>query len=169
MPDVYPPGIDVDILGRGTPTEAGQVTLMIRLLRHTAFAPTRTPDGCEAASLSPCGVRDLDWSAACSPLETAMRTIEAEEAQTRFAEVLNEVENGETVIVTRDGQPVARVSPARQAIDDAAAAMEETHRLRRDYRPMLDGITLRELIEHGRDRRFEHLTRSQDDEDDRGR
>jgi len=35
--------------------------------------------------------------------------------------------------------------------DDVAAAMEEIHRFRREHRPTLGGITLREFIEEGRD------------------
>jgi antitoxin (DNA-binding transcriptional repressor) of toxin-antitoxin stability system len=40
-----------------------------------------------------------------------MKTIAASEAETRFGALLQDDEKGETVIVTRDGQPVARVSP----------------------------------------------------------
>jgi hypothetical protein len=34
--------------------------------------------------------------------------------------------------------------------DDAAAAIEQIHRFRREHRLTLGGITLRELIEEGR-------------------
>ena len=80
-----------------------------------------------------------------------MKTIRANEAEARFGELLKQVEKGETIVVIRDGQPVARVSPARQDMDDAAAAMEEIHRFRREFRPTLGGITIRELIEEGRE------------------
>ena len=79
-----------------------------------------------------------------------MRTVGAYEAKTRFGELLREVENGETIIVIRHGQPVARLSPMDRETDDAAAAIEEIHRFRRENRPTLGGITLRELIEEGR-------------------
>ncbi|MGH2616366.1 MAG: type II toxin-antitoxin system Phd/YefM family antitoxin [Thermomicrobiales bacterium] len=82
-----------------------------------------------------------------------MRTIEAEEAETRFGALLKEVENGETVIVTRDGQPVARVSPIGEERPGVAAAIETLHRYRREHRPTLGGMSIRELIEDGR--RFE--------------
>jgi len=36
-----------------------------------------------------------------------MKTVGAYEAKTRFGELLREVENGETIIVTRHGLPVA--------------------------------------------------------------
>lgn len=80
-----------------------------------------------------------------------MKTDGAYEAKTHFGEPLREVECDETVIVTRHGQPVARFSPMGKEADDVAAAMEEIHRFRREYRPTLGEITLRELIEEGRE------------------
>ena len=103
-----------------------------------------------------------------------MKTIKANEAEARFRELLEQVENGETIIVIRDGQPVAQVSPvpaertdgaaaveelrryrqeSRPTLNenDAAAAMEEIHRFRREFRPTLGRITIRELIEEGRE------------------
>lgn len=45
-------------------------------------------------------------------LETAeARTIQASEAKTHFLRILDEVERGQTVIVTRHGKPVARITP----------------------------------------------------------
>ena len=79
-----------------------------------------------------------------------MRTVGAYEAKTRFGELLREVENGETIIVTRHGFPVARLSPMDKEADDAAAAIEELHRYRREHRPTLGGMSIRELIEEGR-------------------
>ena len=80
-----------------------------------------------------------------------MRTVGAYEAKTRFGELLREVENGETIIVTRHGFPVARLIPMAKEAVDVAAAMEEIHRFRREHRPTLGRITLRELIEEGRE------------------
>lgn len=80
-----------------------------------------------------------------------MRTVGAYEAKAHFAELLREIEAGETIIVTRHGVPIARLMPIGKAADDAAAAMEELIRFRRERRPTLDGITLRELIEEGRE------------------
>jgi prevent-host-death family protein len=87
---------------------------------------------------------DRQWRA-------SMKTVGAYEAKTRFSELLREVENGETIIVTRHGFPVARLSPMAKEADDVAAAMEEIHRFRREHHPTLRGITLRELIEEGRE------------------
>lgn len=42
----------------------------------------------------------------------AMRTVSATEASRSFAALLDQVENGETVIVTRGGRRIARIGPA---------------------------------------------------------
>lgn len=44
-----------------------------------------------------------------------MRTISLADAKARLSEILNEVEAGEEVVITRHGTPVARVVPARPA------------------------------------------------------
>ena len=80
-----------------------------------------------------------------------MKTVGVFETKTRFGELLTEVENGETIILTRHGVPVARLSPLRKGADDAVAAMEELHRFRRKHRPTLGGMSTRELIDEGRE------------------
>jgi prevent-host-death family protein len=68
-----------------------------------------------------------------------MKSVGAYEAKTRFAELLREIENGETINVTRHGLPIARLSPMEKEADDAAAAVEELHRYRRGHRTALGG------------------------------
>lgn len=80
-----------------------------------------------------------------------MTTIGAYEAKTHFAELLRKVEGGETVTVTRHGVPIVRMIPVGKTSDDAKAAIEALHRFRREHRPTLGGITIRELIEEGRE------------------
>jgi prevent-host-death family protein len=80
-----------------------------------------------------------------------MKTVGAYEVKTRFGELLREVESGETIVVTRHGVPIARLIPMDKEANDAAAAIEELHRYRREHRPTLGGISMRELIEEGRD------------------
>lgn len=66
-----------------------------------------------------------------------MRTIQASEAKTHFLRVLDQVERGESVIVTRHGRPVARISPentldserARQAFARIRALRSENERM----------------------------------------
>ena len=44
-----------------------------------------------------------------------MNQMQATEAKARFAELLRTVEHGETVVITRHGRAVARVTPAHEA------------------------------------------------------
>ena len=52
-----------------------------------------------------------------------MREIQSSEAKARLTQLLNDVERGETIVITRHGRPIARLVPEarrRQAeIDDA--------------------------------------------------
>ncbi len=52
-----------------------------------------------------------------------MRTIGAFEAKTRLSQLLDQVEAGETVIITRHGEPVAELVPARPKRDQATIRM----------------------------------------------
>jgi len=45
-------------------------------------------------------------------MESAVKTINEEEAAETFEQCAREVEAGEEYIITRDGQPVARLVPA---------------------------------------------------------
>jgi prevent-host-death family protein len=81
-----------------------------------------------------------------------MRTVGAYEAKTRFSELLADVANGETVVVTKHGVPVAQLVPIRHDFAAAAAAIEEWERYRDEHNISLgEGITIRELIEDGRE------------------
>jgi prevent-host-death family protein len=51
-----------------------------------------------------------------------MQTIQASEAKTKFLRILDDVERGASVIVTRRGKPVARIVP------EAAADRERVER-----------------------------------------
>ena len=82
---------------------------------------------------------------------TGMKTVGAYEAKTRSSEWLADVANGETVVVTKHGVPVAHIVPIRKGISDAAAAIDEWRRYRREHNITLGGeLTTRELIEEGR-------------------
>lgn len=74
-----------------------------------------------------------------------MKTVGTFEAKTHFSALLNEVERGETVVITRNGKPVARLLPARQDDQSPDAAMQRI--LSRQVRV---GIPIRELIDEGR-------------------
>ena len=79
-----------------------------------------------------------------------MHTVGVFEAKNRLTALLDEVESGGEVIITRRGKPIARLAPlegglsrvkARAAADGLRAASKGQ---------ALGGLTLRELIAEGR-------------------
>jgi prevent-host-death family protein len=83
-----------------------------------------------------------------------MSTVGAFEAKTKLAELLDKVEGGETITITRHGKPVAKLVPA--SADEAERArkralIEEIKRWRvgKD-RGAGPGTTIPELIKAGR-------------------
>jgi prevent-host-death family protein len=61
-----------------------------------------------------------------------MREIQASEAKVHLPRILDEVERGETIVITRHGRPIARIVPEaqrRQAeIDAAIGTIKELRR-----------------------------------------
>jgi prevent-host-death family protein len=53
-----------------------------------------------------------------------MRTVSAREANQFFSKLLQCVVDGEEVVITRRGKPVARLTPARPAVADPERAAE---------------------------------------------
>lgn len=63
-----------------------------------------------------------------------MREIQSSEAKAKFAQFLDEVERGETIVITRHGRPIAHLVPAPASDGDRV-------------RKALDGITaLRQTV-----------------------
>lgn len=63
-----------------------------------------------------------------------MREIQASEAKTHLPQLLDEVERGETVVITRHGRPIARLVPEkerRRAEIDAAVESIKRNRVGR--------------------------------------
>ncbi|HEX3660236.1 MAG TPA: type II toxin-antitoxin system prevent-host-death family antitoxin [Acidobacteriaceae bacterium] len=66
-----------------------------------------------------------------------MRQVQASEAKTRFLQLLDEVEKGDSFLITRHGKPVARITPEadrrqaeiEQALADLRALPSRRHRL----------------------------------------
>jgi len=55
-----------------------------------------------------------------------MKQVQASVAKAQLAELLDKVERGETVVITRHGKPIARLVPDRDARrDNARRAWEE--------------------------------------------
>jgi len=78
-----------------------------------------------------------------------MREVGAFEAKNKLAELLDEVEQGGEVVITRRGRPVARLVAPGQF--DRAAAKAAAERIRQRSRGVtLDGLSIKSLIEEGR-------------------
>lgn len=78
-----------------------------------------------------------------------MKTVGAYEAKTHLSRLLEEVEKGETIMITKHGSPVAMLTPAPNAKQiDVAAVISDLRSLRREV--SLDGASVREMIEEGR-------------------
>ena len=66
-------------------------------------------------------------------IEIAMATISAADAESRFPELLDRVSRGEEIVVTRDGQPIARLAPERpKGLDGVRKAVENLRALQQD-------------------------------------
>jgi len=86
-------------------------------------------------------------------LEKPMITVGSFEAKTKLAELLDKVEDGETVTITRRGKPVARLMPMPVADREARMQdlIDEIVRTRKGKdRGAKPGTTIPELIKAGR-------------------
>lgn len=84
-----------------------------------------------------------------------MTTISAFAAKTRFGELLDRVERGEEIVITRHDRSIARISPLVEKPDlarvrQAVAALRKIGREHRLNPPGLPKTTYRELINEGR-------------------
>ncbi len=79
-----------------------------------------------------------------------MKKVGAFEAKTKFGQLLDWVEAGDEVVITRRGKVVARLVPPAGAIDrDAGLAAAVRIRSRR-MGVTLDRLKIKDLIEEGR-------------------
>lgn len=73
------------------------------------------------------------------------------EARNSFSALIERVEKGEEITITRHGKPVARLVPALSNDERRAKALEAAEWLRNNRQNnRLDGMSIRELIEEGR-------------------
>lgn len=81
-----------------------------------------------------------------------MREVGTLEARNSLSALLELVEKGEEVTITRHGKPVARLVPvpSERDIEKARAAVEAIRELRKSVRPDPDGLTVRDYIQMGR-------------------
>lgn len=78
-----------------------------------------------------------------------MIEVGAFDAKTHLSSLLDRVIQGEEVLITRRGAPVARLVPAKQARKaSAVAAIERLRAIRRDVR--LGGLDWKRLRDEGR-------------------
>jgi prevent-host-death family protein len=78
-----------------------------------------------------------------------MKTIGAFEAKTHLSQLLDRVENGEEITITRHGLPVAVLAPAKPANDrnSTKALIKEIQQLRAGLR--LENISVKQLAHEG--------------------
>lgn len=78
-----------------------------------------------------------------------MDSVGAYEAKTHFSQLLERVEGGERIIISKHGVPVAVLQPVDRSrnvpVRETIAALKEFQRGHR-----LDGLSVRDMIEEGR-------------------
>ena len=72
-----------------------------------------------------------------------MRSIQSAEAKARFSSLLDDVERGETIVITRHGKPIARIVPE---VDDARARRREAVEAIKAFRKTMPRMTIEEIL-----------------------
>jgi prevent-host-death family protein len=66
-----------------------------------------------------------------------MQTIQASEAKTKFLSILDEVERGATILITRHGKPIARIVPEAEIDRERVErAFESIREIRKRTKPV---------------------------------
>jgi prevent-host-death family protein len=89
----------------------------------------------------------LSW---LSQLIGQMMEIGAFEAKNTLGSLLDRVEKGEEIIITRRGKAVARLAPVRTDKDRSAAVAAAKELLELSKGATLGGLNIKDLIEEGR-------------------
>lgn len=88
------------------------------------------------------------------PTPSSRNLVGAFDAKTRFGDLLDRVERGEVIVITRHGHPVARLVPFDETVDRerAQAAVERlmTFGEGEDIR-LPKGVSIEDLINEGRE------------------
>ena len=82
--------------------------------------------------------------------ESVMREVGAFEAKNRFGTLLNWVEKGEEIVITRRGKAVARLVPSTSGFDREKAAQAVAGILARRVGITLGGLKIKDLVNEGR-------------------
>jgi len=84
-------------------------------------------------------------------LNQALKTVGAFEAKTHLSKLLEEVQQGEEVLITRHGRAVARMLPMQaNHMEQRLRAIEQLRNFRSGKR--LQGLTIQQLRDEGRQR-----------------
>jgi prevent-host-death family protein len=75
--------------------------------------------------------------------QNSVREIQSSEAKAKFAQILEEVANGETVVITRRGEPIARLMPEAEARSQSRRKVFDDIR---QMRATLPRLTLEEIL-----------------------
>ena len=79
-----------------------------------------------------------------------MSTWQLQEAKTKLSALLDLVEAGEEIVITRRGKPVARLVSAAPAIDREKARAAAARIIERSKGVTLGGLSIKDLINEGR-------------------
>jgi prevent-host-death family protein len=78
-----------------------------------------------------------------------MREMDASEAKNKFSHLLDQVERGEEILITRRGKAVARIVPAESGFDRDKARRAVAGILETSQGVTLGGLKIKELINEG--------------------
>ena len=83
-------------------------------------------------------------------MQRSSNTVGAYEAKTHLSELLEKVEAGEEIIITKHGTPVAKLVPVEKkaSVEERAAAIRRIQKL--GTRLSLTGLKVKDLIAEGR-------------------
>jgi prevent-host-death family protein len=79
-----------------------------------------------------------------------VREVGAFEAKNKFGHLLDQVEYGEEILITRRGKPIAKLIPAEPGFDRDRARSAVTGILETSRGVTLDGLKIKDLINKGR-------------------
>ncbi|HZT87016.1 MAG TPA: type II toxin-antitoxin system prevent-host-death family antitoxin [Stellaceae bacterium] len=87
------------------------------------------------------------FEAATRAGDRPVREVQASEAKTHLLQLLDDVERGETIVITRRGRAIARLVPeAQQRRRDIEEAFAEIDKIARERREEFGPVTLEEML-----------------------
>ena len=79
-------------------------------------------------------------------MKTTTRTIQASEAKTQFLRILDDVERGQSVIVSRHGKTIARIEPYHQTAESTRELRERAFQGILEIRKRTKGISVEQIL-----------------------